>query len=65
MSPGGVVALESRDTKSDGIHGSAKVDFLDAGGYIRAPITDDLTVAFAGRRSYIDVFLGFVLPTPA
>jgi TonB family protein len=62
---GGVVALESRDTKSDGIHGSAKVDFLDAGGYIRAPITDDLTVAFAGRRSYIDVFLGFVLPTPA
>ncbi|HEX7704817.1 MAG TPA: TonB family protein [Kofleriaceae bacterium] len=62
---GGVVALESRDTKSDGVHGSAKVDFLDAGGYIRAPITDDLTVAFAGRRSYIDVFLGFVLPAPA
>jgi TonB family protein len=62
---GGVVALESRNTKSDGIHGSAKIDFLDAGGYIRAPITDDLTVAFAGRRSYIDVFLGFVLPTPA
>ncbi|MEO8846769.1 MAG: TonB family protein [Kofleriaceae bacterium] len=62
---GGVVALESRNTKSDGVHGSAKVDFLDAGGYIRAPITDDLSVAFAGRRSYIDVFLGFVLPTPA
>ncbi len=62
---GGVVALELRPTKSDGIHGSAKVDFLDAGAYLRAPITKDLTFAFAGRRSYIDAFLGFVLPEPA
>lgn len=62
---GGVVSLELRPTKSDGIHGSAKVDFLDAGAYLRAPITKDLTFAFAGRRSYIDAFLGFVLPEPA
>jgi TonB family protein len=62
---GGAVALETRETASDGIHGSAKVDFIDAGGYIRAPITKDLTIAVAGRRSYIDLFLGFVLPKPA
>ncbi|MBA2538664.1 MAG: TonB-dependent receptor [Deltaproteobacteria bacterium] len=62
---GGAVALELRPTKSDGIHGSAKVDFIDAGGYVRAPITKHLSVAFAGRRSYIDAFLGFVLPEPA
>ncbi|MEO8706400.1 MAG: TonB-dependent receptor, partial [Kofleriaceae bacterium] len=62
---GGAVALELRSTKSDGIHGSAKVDFIDAGGYIRAPITKKLSIAFAGRRSYIDAFLGFVLPEPA
>ncbi len=62
---GGAVALELRPTKSDGIHGSAKVDFLDAGAYLRAPITKDLSVAFAGRRSYIDAFLGFVLPEPS
>ena len=62
---GGVVALELRPTKSDGVHGSAKVDFIDTGGYVRAPITKDLSVAFAGRRSYIDAFLGFVLPEPA
>lgn len=61
---GGAVALELRPTKSDGIHGAAKVDFIDAGGYVRAPITKDLSVAFAGRRSYIDAFLGFVLPEP-
>ena len=61
---GGAVALEMRPTKSDGVHGSAKVDFIDAGGYLRAPITKDLSFAVAGRRSYIDAFLGFVLPAP-
>ena len=61
---GGAVALELRPTKSDGVHGSAKVDFIDAGGYVRAPITKDVSFAFAGRRSYIDAFLGFVLPEP-
>jgi len=61
---GGAVALELRPTKSDGVHGSAKIDFLDSGGYIRTPITKDLSFAFAGRRSYIDAFLGFVLPDP-
>ncbi len=61
---GGAVALELRPTKSDGVHGSAKVDFIDAGGYVRAPLTKNLSFAFAGRRSYIDAFLGFVLPDP-
>lgn len=61
---GGAVALELRPTKSDGIHGSAKVDFIDSGGYLRAPLTSKLSVAAAARRSYIDAFLGFVLPDP-
>jgi TonB family protein len=61
---GGAVALELRPSKSDGVHGSAKVDFIDSGGYLRAPITDDLSFAIAGRRSYIDLFLGFFLPQP-
>jgi TonB family protein len=61
---GGVVALESRPTTGDGVHGSAKVDFLDAGGYLRAPITRDLSFAIAGRRSYVDAFLGLVVPDP-
>src|SRR5262249_530850 len=61
---GGVVALETRPTNSDGIHGSAKVDFIDSGVYLRAPLTKDLTFAVAGRRSYIDLFLPLVLPKP-
>lgn len=61
---GGAVALELRPSKSDGVHGSAKVDFFDSGGYLRAPITEDLSFSVAGRRSYIDLFLGFILPEP-
>ena len=61
---GGAVALELRPTKSDGVHGSAKVDFIDSGVYLRAPISKDVSFAVAGRRSYIDAFLGFVLPDP-
>ncbi|HEX8109829.1 MAG TPA: TonB-dependent receptor, partial [Kofleriaceae bacterium] len=62
---GGAVALELRPSQGGGIHGSAKIDFIDSGGYLRAPITKDLSIAVAGRRSYIDLFLGFVLPQPA
>ena len=59
---GGVVSLESRPTASDGFHGSAKVDFIDSALYTRFRITDDLTMAVSGRRSYIDLLLPFVLP---
>lgn len=61
---GGAVALESRSTKSDGIHGSAKIDLIDSAGYIRIPLTKDLTMALAGRRSYIDFILPLFLPKP-
>lgn len=61
---GGVVALETRPTKSDGIHGAAKVDLIDSAAYVRAPIAKDVSVAVAGRRSYIDVILPVFLPEP-
>lgn len=64
-SHGGVVSIDTRAAKPDGIHGSADVDLLDAGGYIRAPLGDHVAVAIAGRRSYLDAFLGLVLPAPA
>jgi len=62
---GGVVAIETRPTKSDGIHGSAKVDLIDSGGYLRAPITKNVSAAVAGRRSYIDLVLPLFLPEPS
>ena len=63
-SHGGVVSIDTRAAKPDGIHGSADIDLIDAGGYLRAPITDDVAVAVAGRRSYIDALLPYVLPEP-
>jgi TonB family protein len=59
---GGVVAIETRSPVSDGVHGSADVDFLDSGGYLRAPLGKNVMAAVAGRRSYIDVFLPLFLP---
>lgn len=64
-SHGGVVAVETRATKSDGIHGQADVDLLDAGGYVRAPLGKRASFGIAGRRSYIDQLLPYVLPEPS
>src|SRR5207248_11177666 len=61
---GGVVALESRPTQADGVHGSIKIGVIDAGGYLRAPLANDVSIAIAGRRPYIDTFIDSVLPQP-
>lgn len=61
---GGVVTVETRSSKSDGVHGAADVDFLDAGGYVRVPVGKSGSFAVAGRRSYLDAMLGFFLPEP-
>ena len=59
---GGIVSVDSRSSKSDGVHGSVDIDLLDAGGYLRFPVSDKASVALAGRRSYLDFMLGFFLP---
>ncbi len=63
-STGGVVAVETRSAKSDGVHGSADIDLLDASAYIRLPVGDHGAFALAGRRSYLDFMLDFFLPEP-
>jgi TonB family protein len=59
---GGVVTVETRPSKSDGVHGSADIDILDSGAYVRFPITDKASLAIAGRRSYLDFVLEAFLP---
>lgn len=61
---GGIVAVETRSSKSDGVHGSADIDLLDASGYVRFPVGERGSLAVAGRRSYIDLMLGLFLPEP-
>jgi TonB family protein len=61
---GGVVSVDTRPSESDGVHGEANINLLDSSAYVRAPITKRLSIAVAGRRSYLDTFLGYVLPDP-
>jgi TonB family protein len=61
---GGVVAIESKSSKTDRVHGQADVDLLDAGGYVKAPIGERASVAVSGRRSYFDAILPLFLPEP-
>ena len=53
----GVVSVESRDTFTEALHGSVDINLLNAGFFIDVPITGRVSVAAAGRRSYIDAIL--------
>lgn len=59
---GGIVAVETRSSKSDGVHGSADIDILDAGAYLRVPLGENGSLSVAGRRSYLNFILGFFVP---
>ena len=59
---GGVVDVASRRGAADTWHGVAKVDLLDSSLFVEVPITKDVSVAAAARRSYIDALLPLVLP---
>ncbi|XXF78935.1 TonB family protein [Myxococcaceae bacterium GXIMD 01537] len=59
---GGVVDVATRKGARDTLHGSVKVDLLDAGFFVEAPLAEGVSVAAAARRSYIDAILPHVLP---
>jgi TonB family protein len=54
---GGAVDAHLRTPRRDGVHGVADISLLDASLMIEGPVSDDISVAVAGRRSYIDVLL--------
>ena len=59
---GGVFDAHIKRLKPDQVHGSLDVSLLDAGLYLETPIAGGLSVAVAGRRSYIDGILNAVVP---
>ncbi len=59
---GGIIDLSTRSPKTDRIHGMVDVDILDTSVLLEGPITEDLSFAISGRRSYFDVFLPLLLP---
>jgi len=52
---GGVVEARSLHTRPEDVEGSASVNFVMAGGDVRAPVGKDGWVAVQGRRSYFDI----------
>lgn len=59
---GGILDLNVKRLDPDRLHGSVDVSALDTSIYLEAPIGDKASIAIAGRRSYIDVVLGAMLP---
>jgi TonB family protein len=59
---GGITDVGLTPLKLDAFHGYADVSVFDTSLYLEAPITDELSVAVGGRRSYIDFALSQVLP---
>lgn len=57
---GGLVTVETRAPRSDGIHGYAAADVIDASAMLEAPIGDRTRVMVAARKSYLDRTLSLV-----
>lgn len=57
---GGIVDVGIRSPKDDGYHGLVQVDLIDARLMLEGPVPllEDWTFVAAGRRSYIDAWLG-------
>ncbi len=52
---GGVVEARSKLTPPHSVHGSAHINFVMAGGDVRAPLSKRWWVSASGRRSYQDL----------
>lgn len=58
---GGIVDIGLRSPAKDKIHGVAKIDVLDARLLIETPLGKRARMLLAGRRSWIDAWIGPVL----
>jgi TonB family protein len=58
---GGIVDVELKELKRRNFGGYADVNIFDTSLYFELPASDKLSIAVAGRRSYIDVVLNAAL----
>lgn len=59
---GGILEVDPRDPRTDGVHGYADVNLLDASFAVEAGINENFSIAIAARRSYIDFFFNEIVP---
>jgi hypothetical protein len=58
---GGVIDIAMRDPNTDKLHAALDVNLIDSSAFVETPVTENLSVAAAIRRSNIDfVFENFV-----
>ncbi|MCU1278027.1 MAG: TonB family protein / TonB-dependent receptor, partial [bacterium] len=58
---GGVVEIETRDPRTDGIHGYAQADLVDASGLVEGGIGKSFSFGAAFRVSWLEFFLPYFL----
>ncbi|MBO6940073.1 MAG: TonB-dependent receptor [Deltaproteobacteria bacterium] len=59
---GGVLEVETRDPRGDGLHGVAELSVIDVGLLAEFPLGENASGAFGIRRSMIDVVFNNVIP---
>ncbi|MDY7232214.1 TonB-dependent receptor domain-containing protein [Hyalangium rubrum] len=57
---GGVINVRSRAPRMDRFHGTVGVGVIESNAVLEGPITENLGIAVAGRRSYVDLVLKLV-----
>ena len=62
---GGIIDVGIRDPKTDGYHGMADVNLIDASFIVEGPVGKRGAFALAGKRSYIDFWFKNVVPADA
>jgi TonB family protein len=51
---GGLVTVDTRSPRADGVHGYVAADVIDASAMVEAPVGGSTRAAIAGRQSYLD-----------
>ena len=54
---GGVILIETRRPKTEGIHGFVQLDLIDGSALIEGKLTKKLSFSLSARRSWLDVFI--------
>lgn len=57
----GAVDVQTRNALTDGWHGAVDINLLNTGVFLNIPVTENVSIAAAARRSYIDAILPAVL----
>jgi TonB family protein len=59
---GGVIDVGVRDPKTDGLHAMVDVNIVDSSLLLEGPLNERWSFAVAAKRSYIDLYLGKLVP---